>query len=162
MIRVIALMALLIFPLQAAQATEVGSRPFGLGIVLGDPTGLSGKYYLGGKINAIDMAIGGDTYGRNRGGLYLHATYLWHPSILADPGPFEMPWHIGVGGFLGGGTWDRGRRNDAFIGARAPIGLDLDFHDAPVQVFGDIALHLLIVPDVFIDLDVSIGVRYFF
>ena len=51
--------------LNPAEAIEVGSRPFGLGVVLGDPTGLSAKYYLGGPTNAVDFALAFDTYSNN-------------------------------------------------------------------------------------------------
>ena len=154
------------FALGTAHATEVGARPFGLGIVLGDPTGLSGKYYFGAN-NAVDMALGGDTFGGNQGSIYLHATYLWHPSILADTSAFALPWHVGIGGFIGDGGWGWNRNNrnwngGTYAGVRAPIGLDMDFHSAPLQVFGDVAVHLLIVPAVDLDFDMSLGIRYYF
>jgi len=41
---------------QSANATEVGySRKFGLGIVIGDPTGLSAKLWVG-QTNALETA----------------------------------------------------------------------------------------------------------
>ena len=52
-----------------AHATEVGySRKYGLGAVVGDPTGLSGKVWIG-QTNAIDMGLGFYGYGF-RGGCY--------------------------------------------------------------------------------------------
>jgi hypothetical protein len=147
--------------LDSASATEVGSRQFGLGVVLGDPTGISAKYYLGGPTNAVDVALAFDTFGNETGWFYLHATYLIHPSVLAKPQGFEMPWHVGIGGFVSSdefrNTGDRDR-----IGVRAPIGLDFNLDDYPLQFFGDIALRLEILPGTDVDFDVGIGGRYYF
>ena len=49
---------LLVAGARPASATEVGyGRKIGLGFVLGDPTGLSGKYWVG-PTNAFDFALG--------------------------------------------------------------------------------------------------------
>src|SRR5262245_49852717 len=99
----------------AAGATDVGySRKFGLGLMLGDPTGLTAKYWVAQK-NALDFGIGfasygyrardcwTDSLGRVRCDRYgyghtsLNVDYLWHPSVLAR-GSVELDWHIGVGG----------------------------------------------------------------
>ena len=43
---------------QSAQATEVGySRKFGLGVVIGDPTGLSAKVWIA-PTNSLDFGLG--------------------------------------------------------------------------------------------------------
>ncbi len=150
-----------------AEASEVGSRPFGLGVVLGDPTGLSAKLYLGSGANAIDFALAFDTYdSRDRydgDALYFHATYLWHPSVLASGSVAEMPWHVGVGGFAESDRF--GGRNDGYddgIGVRVPIGLDVNLEGAPIQFFGDIALRVGILPGTYIDFDLGLGARYYF
>src|SRR5580765_5861261 len=84
-----------------AHATEVGySRKYGLGIILGDPTGISGKAWVS-SINAIDVGLGAYGYGY-RGGCFqdaagrtvcdhgwgrrtlsIHADYLWQSKIVA-------------------------------------------------------------------------------
>ena len=61
------------------------NKTFGLGIMLGSPTGLSGKYFTG-PSTAIDFGIGGIGCCRGRSGIHIHADYLWHPlSIVSDP-----------------------------------------------------------------------------
>lgn len=150
--------------LNTASATEVGSRPFGLGVVLGDPTGLSAKLYLGGPANAVDFALAFDTYSNNgatNGWMYFHATYLIHPSVLAKPNGFEMPWHVGVGGYILSDEFQSSNDRDAF-GVRVPIGLDFNLDDLPLQFFGDIALRVNLFPDTDIDFDLGIGARYYF
>lgn len=160
----------------AASAGTIGSdHPLGLGLALGLPTALTGKYYVSGDANALEFQIGawGDFnhgyYGSGYGSLYLHVVYLWHPSILAEGSGFEVPWHVGVGGALweGGGYcgWGNGRScgGDALaVGARVPLGLDVNFDDPRFQVFGDLALNLLVFPVFNPDLGLQLGGRYYF
>ena len=58
---------LLVAGTRSASATEVGyGRKIGLGFILGDPTGLSGKYWVG-PTNAFDFALGFTNYGAGVG-----------------------------------------------------------------------------------------------
>ena len=59
----VATMTLLVCAADVAHSTEVGySRKYGVGAVVGDPTGLSGKIWVG-PTNAIDMGLGFYGYG---------------------------------------------------------------------------------------------------
>src|SRR4051812_39029280 len=66
------------------------NKTFGLGLELGEPSGINGKYFLSGS-NAIDFGLGyiyrhyyaGD-------GLNLYADYLWHPVVLTSAEAFEL------------------------------------------------------------------------
>lgn len=153
--------ALLCAPAQA-QATQVGTsgHPFGLGLAIGYPgTGISGKYFLGGRQNAIEGVVG--AWSGRRGRWYLHGIYLWHPSVLARASGFELPWHVGVGPFVADpGPWRW--RGDVVAGVRVPVGLDFDLTDVRLQFSGDVAANLVLVPDVFFDLSITISARYYF
>jgi hypothetical protein len=59
------------------------NKTFGLGLMLGAPSGLSGKYFLSSD-NALDFGVGAIGYYRGRSGLHLHLDYLWHPVSLAS------------------------------------------------------------------------------
>lgn len=155
---------LVLTALNPASATEVGSRQFGLGVILGDPTGLSAKLYLGGPTNAVDFALAFDTYsdnGNTNGDMYFHATYLIHPSVLAKPDGFEMPWHVGVGGYVMSDEFQNSNDRDS-LGVRVPVGLDFNLDAIPLQFFGDIALRVNLFADTYIDFDLGIGARYYF
>ena len=151
-----------------AHATEIGSsRPFGLGVQLGAPSGITGKVYLGGRRNAIDFLVGawyGDAFYDT---FYGHATYNWHFPELASGGGVSIPWRVGVGGWVASGYWGRWGRNDRFgdlwVGARVPIGLDFDLEMAPVQFYIEAALQVSVIPrPLGMDLDAGIGARYYF
>jgi hypothetical protein len=144
-----------------AEASEVGGKPFGLGVVVGDPTGLSAKLYLGGTTNAVDFALAFDTAGIYDDYVYFHATYLWHPSVLASGSGAEVPWHVGVGGFAASDRWDN-RGEDDVLGVRVPIGIDVNLESVPLQFFGDLGLRLALLPGTDVDFDVGVGARFYF
>jgi hypothetical protein len=145
------------------------NKTFGLGLELGAPTGLNGKYFLS-PDRALDFGIG-DLYTYfNRSGLHLYGDYLFHPVSLLSTEPFELPLYIGVGGRF----WDFGYRDPnnnnvtAFaIGVRVPVGVSFDFNNVPLDIF------IQVVPvldffsgyaphTVFFDVDGSFGIRYWF
>jgi hypothetical protein len=144
------------------------NKTFGLGLELGAPTGLTGKWFFAGD-RAIDFGIG-DIYNYfNRSGLHIYGDFLFHPTSLASTESFELPLYIGVGGRI----WDfrdsgPDAPNDAFaFGVRVPIGVSLDFNALPLDLF----LQFVPVLDffsgyrahsVYLDLDFSIGARYWF
>lgn len=167
------LTSILIF---AAAPTEADARPrparkssknfeankgFGLGLLFGVPSGLSGKYYIG-TDTALDFGVG--TYYRYRydNAFSVHGDFLWHPVVLADPDPFWIPFYIGVGArFL-----DHGNRDDTHFGVRVPVGIALDFNRVPLDIFFEIAFVLDLIRDDnrhdFSDVHSALGIRYYF
>jgi hypothetical protein len=136
--------------------------PFGLGIILGSPTGLSAKLYLN-RNHAVDAAIGGALL--NESGLHAHADYLWHPFKLTEEEAFVLPFYFGVGGrALLRGDNDQSHFH---LGVRVPVGILFDFKTVPLDVFLEIAGIIDIIEDepngrkVF-DINASVGVRYYF
>src|SRR5580765_223283 len=94
---------------KTAQATDVGySRKIGVGFILGAPTGVSGKFWLGGT-NALDVDVGfwgpGWGWGCDNhgcfggGGIHLAIDYLWQSNIVKDRS-VQLDWHIGGGGLV--------------------------------------------------------------
>src|SRR4051794_3918336 len=146
---------------KSASATEVGyGRRFGLGIVLGDPTGLTAKLWLS-KTNALDFGLGFTNYGAGFGascyydsagrqhcnGYYdtsVNVDYLWQSTLVR--GTAQLDWYIGLGGrifFLG----DRNYRYGVDVAARAPIGLALMFNNPSfIEVFFELAPSLYLLP----------------
>lgn len=149
-----------------AQATEVGSsRPFGLGIQLGAPTGITGKIYLGGRRNAIDFAFGGAYVDRYWwGGVWAQASYHWHITELTSGNGVTIPFRVGVGGFLSTAYYDWGWSGgyDAVIGARVPVGLDFDLEEVPLQFYVEVAVDVTVLPPLAVGVDGGIGGRYYF
>lgn len=139
---------------------------FGLGLMLGTPSGLAGKYYLT-PSTALDFGVG--SYGRRfkgYGGLHIHADFLWHPVVLASPKEFELPLYFGIGARI----WDHGanddRREDTHVGIRAPLGILFELNNTPLDFFLEFALVLDVVVDKddhgFDDFTGAVGARYYF
>jgi len=144
------------------------NKTFGLGLELGAPTGLVGKYFLS-PDRALDFGIG-DLYTYfNRSGLHIYGDYLFHPVSFVSAPAFELPLYVGVGARF----WDFGYRDvnqdrSAFaFGVRVPVGVSFDFNNVPLDIF------VQVVPvidffsgyaphTVFFDVDGSVGVRYWF
>ena len=139
---------------------------FGLGLELGSPSGLNGKYFLSSS-TALNFGVG-YIYDRywydDRDGLHLYLDHLWHPFVLARAAAFQLPFYVGIGGRL----WSFADRNDdAFaLGARVPLGIAFDFNNVPLDIF----VQLTFVADLFlrhndrvgVHLEGSIGIRFWF
>ena len=93
----LAVLALLIAAPGSASAQDESSGSekgtLGLGLIIGEPTGVSAKLYLSDD-TAIAAAAGSAVLG---GGLQVHADYLLHPWILENRESFVMPAYIGGG-----------------------------------------------------------------
>lgn len=156
----------------AAPSAEARPRPqassfsanktFGLGIMIGAPTAISGKYYLG-EDTAVDFGVG-VIRGFRRDGLHLHADFLWHPATLVTAEPFVMPFYLGIGGRIADFEDDLDDDGDFNLGVRAPIGLLLDFNEVPLDVFFELALVIDFIGYDGLDADFNgaLGVRYYF
>ncbi len=131
---------------------------FGLGIILGDPSGITGKYFIS-KTDAIDGGIG-DAMGD---GFYLYGDYLRHfPGVIPVR---EMNLYIGGGGAFHHYHHDRKDKEDIDenrIELRMPFGVNYMFAKIPLEAFVELAPALSIVPHVDFDIRGGLGVRYYF
>lgn len=126
-------------------------RGVGLGVILGEPTGVSGKSWLSG-VNAIDAGVAWSFKGS--GYLHVHADYLWHfPDAIQATERF-VP-YAGVGGRLG-------LASSVVFGVRGVGGLVWWPDGVPLDVFAEIAPVFDLAPATSFSLMGGIGVRYFF
>lgn len=161
-------LALLFVSLQPAEARPrprakkfSANKQFGVGLMVGAPTGLSGKYFFA-RATALDFGIGTIRGWSNRDGLHAHVDVLWHPAVLINARPFVMPFYIGLGGRLF--DYDDDNNDDLALGLRVPIGIAFDFNNVPLDIFIEAAF----VFD-FINrgnrldyLNPAVGIRYYF
>jgi opacity protein-like surface antigen len=142
------------------------NKTFGVGLELGAPTGLTGKYFLGDQSDrALDFGIGYlGNYLDDRNGLHIYADYLWHPVVLAHTDAFDLPLYLGAG--LRYWNFDYGPDAGFAIGIRVPFGLAMDFNNIPLDVFLSLVPVLDFLHDyvhgIDGDFDVSIGARFWF
>ncbi len=128
-------------PARAQDTEELGGESaradkgtFGLGLILGEPTGICAKLYLQDD-QAIQAAVGSAFLG---GGLQIHADYVFHPYILQTRDSFVLPVYVGPG--VRAISYDDGRDGRFFaLGARAVGGLMFDFTEIPLDAFVEVA-----------------------
>ena len=142
----------------AAIVIGAGSAQAGglaLGIMVGEPTGLSGKIHLS-QGNALDFGAAWSFSGEDD--LSLHMDYLYHRYGIFDVDSGKLPLYFGVGGVL---KFNDGKGDD-LLGVRIPVGLDYYFADAPFDIFGEIVPLLWLTPDSDFDVAGAIGARFHF
>lgn len=142
--------------LDFAKADSPG--PFGLGIIVGDPTGLSANYRLS-QQRSIDAAVAW-SFGSHRG-FELHSDYLWHRANLFRIEQVAFDWHYGIGARLIN-LDDRNVADRTYFGPRVPVGLSTDFNKSTFELFGELAMVMNLVPATALDLDFGLGVRVYF
>ena len=152
---------------RSAGTRYVSNGTFGLGLELGGPTGLNGKYFLSDD-GALNFGIGAEGYAyryRGRNGLNLYLDYLWHPVSLVDADAFQLPFYIGLGGRIW--SFDEDRYGDGFaFGIRVPIGIAFDFNNVPLDIFIQVTPTLDFYRDYYDSVgfwfDFSVGIRFWF
>jgi hypothetical protein len=147
---------LLLFTLFFIALTAVSysqTRGFGLGIIVGEPTGISAKYWLSSQ-NALDFGLGYSFVRKGR--LHFHMDYLFHhQNIFRAEENFAL--YYGPGFRLRTVEGD-----DARLGARFGVGLVWLPRNAPVDVFVEIAPILDIIPATRFQVNAGLGFRFFF
>ncbi len=140
------------------------NKTFGIGLILVEPTGLTAKYYLS-ESTALDFAIGEYDRFRNDDDLGAHVDFLWHPLTLVTADPFILPLYFGLGMRIVDDEDGPEDDDDLSVGLRAPVGVALDFNRVPIDIFIELALLIELINDETdddVDLDVALGVRYYF
>ncbi len=128
---------------------------FGIGVVLGEPSGISGKYWLS-ENTAVDGAFGysfGDRY-------RFSMDYLIHVDAFDSP---DFLLYYGIGGALSGdrGYITKSRSGDFALGVRGVIGINYLFKRAPLDAFLEVAPIMFIAPPFGLSIDFCFGIRVY-
>jgi hypothetical protein len=134
-------------------ASDYLENRFGAGLMVGEPTGLSLKYWLNQDF-AIDGGVAQSFHRDN--GLQLHSDVLWHKFGLFESSHGRCVPYIGVGVR---GKFESG--DDAF-GFRLPIGIAYMLDQHPIDVFFEVAPILDVTPSVRGSFNVAAGARFWF
>lgn len=126
---------------------------FGLGIIVGEPTGISGKLHLN-NTSSVDGAVGWSYY--KYGALHIHADYLSNITRLTD----EVPFYLGVGGRIK--IKNEEKQEDTKLAIRIPVGLAFEPSSLPIDVFVEVVPMLDLVPSSEFSFNAAVGVRYYF
>ncbi len=146
------LIALILCVATPAVADQGGD--FGLGLQIGGPSGLSGKYYM--DRFALQFGVGVIEQGWDDG-TQLHVDALWHPVVLTRQSAFDMPFYVGVGARVlsdDNDEWDYCDRfgcydvdDDLSVGVRIPVGILMAFRSVPLDAFFELAPTIDLIHD---------------
>ncbi len=137
-----AVMSIILFHSYSAAQDEQIPR-YELGVLLGEPTGLSAKYWFDQRF-AADAAL---AWNFGQGTLGIYADYLIHPFRL-----FGNHVYIGAGATVrAGGDW--------FLGARFPIGYQSFSDRLPISFFAELAPRIGLLPPAALGLGGGGGIR---
>ena len=137
------------------------SGPFGLGIMLGGPTGISANYNMS-RDNSIDGGLGFDL---GDGDFHLHGTYLWHFRRSISIENYYFGWYLGAGARMISKDNDNNGNNDDddfLLGPRGSAGLNFPLKRGMFDAFAEVALIMNIIEKTDLDADFAIGARYYF
>lgn len=128
------------------------NKHVGVGIIVGEPTGLSFKYWTS-STTAFDAALAWSFI--DGGAFHIHADYIFHNFNLIRISEGKLPFYYGIGGRIK--TADKFR-----FGVRVPLGLAYMFNTAPVDIFLEVVPILDLAPKTDFKINAAIGARYFF
>lgn len=147
---------LLFLPLLVQEAySQNPDNNLGLGVVLGEPTGVTAKLWLG-DLNAFAATAAWSFRGHTT--IHLNADYLRHNFDHINVNKGSVALYYGLGGRL---LLREGDSDDRF-GIRVPLGISYYFANDPLEIFIEIAPILDVISRTDISGNSGIGLRYYF
>jgi hypothetical protein len=128
-------------------------RDFGLGAIIGDPTGLTGEKWLG-RSTALDFGAAWSF--ENNDTMDLTADHLWYDFGALGTNRHTLALHYGLGG--------RVRLEDHAddrAGLRIPVGITWFADEGRVGLFMEVAPVLDVAPSSDLSVQGGVGARYF-
>lgn len=125
---------------------------FGLGIILGEPTGVSFKNWVG-RREALDVAVAWSFEGE--GAIHIHADYLFHNFRLFHIEKGDLVLYYGIGARVK-------TVHKTQVGVRIPLGLSYLFEKDPIEIFFELGPIMNLTPKTLFRMTTGVGVRYYF
>lgn len=143
---------------------QAQTKKFGIGAILGDPTAVSAKYFLGNNF-AVDGAV---SYSHHE--LIVFGDYLKHfPGRLGKQNDFvaRLTPFVGVGPVIAIGDNDKHHHfldddDDFGFGVRVPVGIEWMASEIPLGVSFELAPGLQIVDETDAFIQGGLALRYYF
>ena len=142
---------ILFFIITTSMALSAQGKGLGVGVIVGEPTGLCAKFWTTGG-QAFDAAAAWSFV--DDSAFYVHVSYLFHFADLISVKKGELPLYAGIGGkvkFV----------DPVVLGIRFPFGLEYLFTEVPLGIFLEIAPCLVLYPGSDFDIGAGLGARYY-
>lgn len=148
----IIILGLVMFAMAPQTKAQTSNGDFGLGVILGEPTGVSAKLFMGNN-RAFDFGAAW-SFGKNSS-MHLHTDYLIHRFDLISVDSGQLPLYYGLGARVR-------LADDAQLGVRFPIGLSYYFENDPIELFFEIVPILDVAPKTNFSGNGGFGIRFYF
>lgn len=129
-----------------------GAEGMGLGVIVGEPTGLTVKTWLA-PSTAFNLAVAWSF--ESEDALHLHGDYLIHNYNTFPVSKGALPFYYGLGARL------KLEDHDSAVGLRVPVGVEYLFRNDPIDLFFEVVPILDVTPATELGLNVAVGARYF-
>lgn len=143
-------------------ALEGGAEGLGLGLVLGNPSGLSLAYRPPDAASYLQASAGWNIQEET---FSFNGDYLYTVTTFASPDDpaLTFPVYVGIGGRLRLGqdaaVSEVGRANS--FGARIPVGIAFTPQTVAIDVYLELAPTLIVLPETKVRLEGGVGVRVY-
>lgn len=149
---------LILFGCLAGLSFGESKHNIGLGVILGEPTGVSFKLWSSQKVGfdaGAAWSFSGGEY------FQIHGDMLFHNFELFKVETGRMSLYYGVGARIKFGE-DAEGGNETTFSARIPVGLTYEFEKTPIELFLEFVPMLDLIPRTEFRLAGGIGARYYF
>jgi hypothetical protein len=151
--------ALLLLGCLAGLSFAESNHNIGLGIMLGEPTGISFKMWsrqtVGWDAGAAWSFVGGKYF-------QIHSDFLLHNFNLFKVDTGRMALFYGAGARLKFGSNDTDGGSDVILSLRVPVGISYEFEKTPIELFLEVVPMLDLIPSTEVQMAGAIGFRYYF
>lgn len=150
---------------QESKSFAPQGKNFGIGVIIGEPTGLTAKIWTQ-KDMALAFSLGNSYFGSVRIGM----DYLWHfnafnsniVNLYAGPGAA-----IGIGESSGWWYKDKDQKwykssDEIGLGIRGILGINVVPRNSPIEIFGELGLMVGFLPGTYTNFEGAIGIRFYF
>ncbi len=165
------LFSFLVFTIAASgwsSFAEAKGGPFGLGVILGEPTALTVKYDAT-EETAYDAGL---AFNLDRW-ILVYGDYHYKFANILRSHPGTLVPYLGVGGVLvvsnkseletrGFRYFDSSKSSTVAAGLRIPFGIEWRPDQIPIGVFAELAPGITIIPGTYVFVQGGIGIRFFF
>jgi hypothetical protein len=148
----------------AIQCSQAQTRNFGIGLIIGEPTGISAKLWTASD-NALDFGLGWSMdgydryndryYNNNNSRVHFHMDYLWHAFNVIHSAQ-QFPLYYGIGGSLNSGSG-----YNSSVAVRGVFGISWLPRDTPLDVFLELVPTLRLTNSSGLYIGAGIGARYY-
>ena len=136
----------------AALIPSSAPADLGVGLIVGEPTGISLKWWNEGT--AVDAAVG---WSLDHDNFYVHCDHVWHRRFEDMDFGARAPFYYGIGA-----RFVSHKNNDARIGLRVPLGIDYMFDNGRFDIFLEVVPTFDLMPETKFGVGGGIGARYYF